>query len=325
MRSVASFFCAGVLGCFTHLVHAQSPAAAYPAKPVRLVVAFAPGGPADILGRLIAQSLSESWGQQVVVENRAGAGGTIGSDVVAKAPADGYHLLMVSSAFAISAALYSKLPFDPVADFAPVTLMVTVPSVLVVHPSLPVTSVKSLLALAKSKPGDLAFPSSGNGTVGHLAGELFKNMSGATLLHVPYKGTGPALVGLVSGETQLMFSNVLPVLPHVKSGRLKALAVTDAKRSPILPQLPTIAESGVPGYEVTGWFGIVAPAKTPQPIVDALHTRIAGLLNSNAMKERLLRDGAVPVANSPREFEAIIKNDIAKWKKVVKSANLEIK
>ncbi len=288
-----------------------------------MVVAFAPGGPADILARLIGSKLSESVREQVVVENRAGAGGIIGSEYVAKSKPDGYTLLSVSSAFPIGAALHSKLPFDPVKDFSPVILLVTVPSVLVVHPSLPVNSMKSFLALGKAKPNALTFASSGNGSVSHLAGELFKNMSGVQMVHVPYKGTGPALIGLLSGETHLMFSNVLPVMNHIEAGKLKPLAVTGMDRVATLPQLPTVAESGVPGYEAIGWFGIVAPAGTPKEIVDLLHARISGILNDADMKQRLLRDGAQPVGTPPDAFASIIKADIAKWTDVIKSAGIK--
>lgn len=322
--SALSFACVVLAVSDVALAQPSSGSAkAYPSKPVRLVVAFAPGGPADILARLVGAKLSEALREQVVVENRAGAGGIIGTDFVAKSAPDGYTLLSISSGFAISAGLHSKLPFDPIKDFSPVILMVTVPSVLAIHPSLPVNSVKVLVALAKAKPNELTFPSSGIGSVSHLAGELFKSMSGVQLVHVPYKGTGPALIGLLSGETHLMFSNVLPVLNHIKAGKLKPLAVTDAKRAAILPHLPTIAEAGVPGYEATGWFGIVAPAATPKAIVDGLQAKISGILSNSEMKERLMRDGAQPVASTPEEFASIIKTDVGKWTKVIRSAGIK--
>lgn len=313
--------CCALLWLATSVAFAQG----YPNKPVRMVVPFPPGGTTDILARAVGQKLSEAWGQQVVIDNRPGAGGNIGTDLVAKAPADGYTLLMGTvGTQAINASLYAKLPFDPVKDFAPVTLVASVPNVLVVNKTIPSNSVKELIALAKSKPGQLNFASSGNGTSIHLAGELFKSMTGISMTHIPYKGSAPALTDLIGGQTNMMFDNLPSSMQHIKSGTLRALAVTSAKRSPALPDVPTVAESGVPGFEASSWFGVLAPAGTPKEIVAKINADIVKALAAPDIKERLSGQGAEPVGNSPEQFAAYIKTEIVKWAKVVKDSGAKI-
>lgn len=291
----------------------------YPSKPIRIVVPFPPGGPADILSRIIGQNLAESWGQQAVIDNRAGAGGNIGSEIVAKAPPDGYTLLMgFVGTHAINASLYSAMPYDNVKDFEPVSLVAMVTIVLVVHPSIPANSVKELIVVAKSRPGQLTFGSPGNGTPQHLAGELFNTMASVKMVHIPYKGAVPALTDLLGGRVSLIFSSMPPALPHVKAGKLRALAVTSAKRSSAAPNLPTIAESGLPGYEVINWYGILAPAGTPKEIVARLNSEILKILNIADVKERLSVQGAETFGSTPQEFAAYIRKETEKWAKVVK-------
>ena len=301
-------------------------AANYPNKPIRMIVPFSAAGTTDILARAIGQELTKAWGQPVVVENRPGAGGNTGADVVAKAPADGYTLLMGAvSPMAINVTLYyPKLPYDVVKDFAPVTLVATVPNLLVVHPSVPVTTVKELIALAKAKPGQLTFASSGNGTSIHLSGELFKSMAGVDMLHIPYKGSGPAITDLIGGQVNMMFDNMPSVLAQVKGGKLRAIAVTTRERSPALPEVPTIAESGLPGFDASSWFGIFAPAGTPKDIVAKLSTAVAKSLHTTEMKERLAGQGAVAVGNTPEQYGEFVKTEIAKWAKVVKASGAKI-
>jgi tripartite-type tricarboxylate transporter receptor subunit TctC len=306
-------------------VSAGASAADYPTKPIRLVVPFAAAGTTDFLARAIAQKLGQNMGTSVVVDNRPGAGGNIGSDIVAKADPDGYTLLLGTvGTHAINASLYKKMPYDTVKDFAPVTLVASVPNIVVVNPSVPVKSIKELLALAKSKPGQLTFASSGNGSSIHLSGELFKSMAGVDMLHVPYKGSGPAVSDLVGGQVNLMFDNMPSSLPHVKSGRLRAIAVTGSKRSPAVPDLPTIAESGVPGYDSVAWFGVLAPAGTPPAIVHKLNAEIIKVLKSPDVAQRLSSQGAEPVYNTPEEFSAYIKTEMGKWAKVVKASGAQV-
>jgi tripartite-type tricarboxylate transporter receptor subunit TctC len=300
-------------------------AADYPTKPIRLVVPFAAAGTTDFLARAIAQKLGHNLGTTVIVDNRPGAGGNIGSDIVAKSDPDGYTLLLGTvGTHAINASLYKKMPYDTVKDFAPITLVASVPNIVVVNPSVPVKSIKELLALAKSKPGQLSFASSGNGSSIHLSGELFKSMAGVDMLHVPYKGSGPAVADLVGGQVNLMFDNMPSSLPHVKSGRLRAIAVTSAKRSPAAPDLPTIAESGVPGYEAVAWFGVLAPAGTPPAIVKKLNAEIIKVLKSPDVAERLSSQGAEPVSNTPEQFSAYIKSEMGKWAKVIKASGAQV-
>ena len=300
-------------------------AANYPAKPVRLVVPFPAGGTTDILARAVAQRLSEAWGQQVIVDNRPGAGGNIGSDLVAKAKPDGYTLLMGTvGTHAINPSLYRNMPYDHVKDFAPVILVAGVPNVLVVNPSLPVHSVPELIAYAKANPGKLNFASSGNGTSIHLSGELFKTMAGVQMTHVPYKGSSPALADLMGGQVQLMFDNLPSSLGLIKGGKLRAIAVTSATRAAALPDVPTIAESGLPGFEASSWFGVLAPAATPHEIVAKLNGTIALWLATPEAKEKLLAQGAIAAGGSPEDFARHIDRETAKWAKVVKASGAHI-
>jgi tripartite-type tricarboxylate transporter receptor subunit TctC len=297
----------------------------YPARPVRMIVPFPAGGATDIVGRLIAQKLSETWGQQIIVDNRGGAGGTIGSEVAAKSAPDGYTILVAtSSTHAIAPSLYSRLPYDPVRDFAPVTLIASATILLAVHPSVPASNVRELIALAKKQPQALSFASSGNGGISHLIGEQFKSMAGIQMLHVPYKGDTPALVDLVSGQVSLMFGTAVSFLPYVKAGRLKALAVTNPKRSPVVPDVPTVAESGLPGFEALQWFGILAPAGTPKDIVTRLNADIVKILRQPDVRERLTSLGADVVGNTPEQFAAFLKADAAKWARIVKESGAKI-
>jgi tripartite-type tricarboxylate transporter receptor subunit TctC len=297
----------------------------YPSKPIRLVVPFAAGGATDVLARLVGERLTASLGQQVVVDNRPGAGGNIGSDLVARAEPDGYTILMGAvGTHAINPSLYPKMPYDPVKDFAPVTLVASVPNVLVVNPEVPANSVQELIDLAKAKPGELNFASSGNGTSIHLSGELFKAMTGTDIVHVPYKGSGPAVTDLLGGQVQMMFDNMPSSLPHVKAGKLRALGVTSAKRSPALPEVPTIAEAGVPGYDATSWFGILAPAGTPEPVVMRLQGAIVQALGEPEMRQRMADLGAEPVGDTPAEFGQFIAAELAKWAKVVNDAGVKL-
>jgi tripartite-type tricarboxylate transporter receptor subunit TctC len=299
----------------------SKPAGDYPVKPVRVVVGLAPGGATDIVARAVSQRLTERLGRSFVVENRSGAGGTIAASVVAKSPADGYTLLAVSASYSISAALYAELPYDPLKDLAPISRLAESPFLLVTHPSLPVKSVKELIALAKSRPGKLNFAYAGNGSSGHLTGELFKSMAGIKTTDVPYKGAGPAMIDVLAGQCDLMVANILSSLPYVKSGRLRALAVTGAKRATVAPSLPTVGES-VPGYAVASWYGVLAPAGTPQDIVNRLNREIGGIMKLPAMKEWLEGDGAEPVDTTPEQFARHIATEIARWRKVVKEANI---
>jgi tripartite-type tricarboxylate transporter receptor subunit TctC len=294
-------------------------AQAYPSKAIRLVVPFPPGGPADILSRAIGQKLTDSWGQQVVVDNRAGAGGAIGSEIVAKSAPDGYTLLMgFVGTHAINPSLYSKLPYDNVRSFEPVSLVATATIILVLHPSVSAKSVAELISLAKSKPGELTFGSPGNGTPQHLAGELFNTMSGVKMTHVPFKGAVPAINDLLGGRISLIFSSAPPALPHVQTGKLRALAVTSAKRSAVAPDLPTVSESGLSGFEVINWYGVLAPAGTQKGIVDKLNAEIVKIMKMADVKERLSSVGIEGFSSTPAQFAAFIKNETAKWAKVVK-------
>ncbi|MBA3504909.1 MAG: tripartite tricarboxylate transporter substrate binding protein [Betaproteobacteria bacterium] len=299
--------------------------ATYPTKPIRIVVPFPAGGTTDILARAVAQRLSETLGQPAVVDNRPGAGGNIGAELVAKAPADGHTLLMGTvGTHAINASLYSKMPYDHVRDFAPIILVAGVPNVLVVHPSVPVGSVKELIAYAKANPGKLNFASSGSGTSIHLAGELFKTMAGVQMAHVPYKGSAPAVTDLLGGQVQLMFDNLPSALPHIKAGKLKALAVTSATRAAALPDVPTIAESGLAGFDATSWFGLLAPAGTPQPIIARLNNEVAKWLASAEAKEKMAGLGANTAGHSTDEFVRHIAAETSKWAKVVKESGAKV-
>jgi tripartite-type tricarboxylate transporter receptor subunit TctC len=295
----------------------------YPTKSIRLIVPFTPGGGTDILARAIGQKLAESLGQQVVIDNRAGAGGTMGAEMAARAAPDGYTLLMVSASYAVNASLY-KLSFDPARDLAPVTLVASVPFMLIATPSLPAGNVKELIALAKARPNSLNYASSGNGASPHLAGELLKMMAGIEMVHVPYKGGGPAVADLMGGQVQLMFNTILQSLPFIKSGKLKALAIGSLKRSAAAPDIPTIDESGVPGYDFTNWFGVLAPAGTPRLLVSKLQGEIARHLVGPELRKRLAAEGADVIGSSPEEFGRTIRTDIEKYAKIIKAANVRI-
>jgi tripartite-type tricarboxylate transporter receptor subunit TctC len=293
----------------------------YPSRPIRFVVAFPPGGGTDIIARSIAQKLAERLARQVLVDNRPGAGGNIGTDIVAKSAPDGYTMLMGSAGpLAINSSLFASMPFDPQRDLAPVTLAASTPNLLVVHPSLKVATVKELVELARAHPGEINFASSGHGTPAHLAGELFNSMAGVKLVHVPYKGAAPALADLLGGQVQLMFSTMPPALPHVKDGKLRALAVTSAKRSPATPNLPTVDEAALPGFEANTWHGVVLPAGTQPAIIARLNREIVAILHLPEIVERLSSQGAEPVGSTPEEFAAYIRSETKKWAKVVRES-----
>ena len=296
----------------------------YPHKPIRLIIPYPPGGATDVIARTLAQKLTDSMGQSVVVDNRGGGGQVIGTDLAAKALPDGYTLIMVTITHSINPSLHKKLPYDSIRDFAPITLVAASPQILVAHPSLGVGSVKELLNLPKAKTGGINYASSGNGSGGHLAMELFKSMTGLNLVHVPYKGAGPALTDLVGGRVQLMFTSPLAALPHVKSGRLRALAMASRKRSQAAPELPTVAESGVPGFEASLWYGLLAPAGTPRGIVTRLHDVTVKALQLRDVVERLSSQGVEPIGGSPQELAAFLKSETAKWARVVKQAGIRV-
>jgi len=298
--------------------HAQD----YPSRPVRIVVPFAPGGPNDIIVRLVAQKLTETWAQPFLVENRPGAGGNIGTDFVAKAAPDGHTLLSVGPGSLIINPLIGKVPYDTMRDFAPVTVMARAPNALVAHPSLPAGSVKELIELARSQPGKVNYGSGGNGSTPHLAGAMFSAMAGIALTHVPYKGTAPATADLIGGQVQIAFLGIPTVLPHVKSGKLRVLAVTGKHRSPELPGVPTVDEAGVPGYELSPWYGLLAPAGTPREVVARLGEEVTRIVRTAVMKERLAAQGAEVAGGSPEEFAALIKADTSTWSRVVKDAGM---
>lgn len=300
-------------------------AQAFPSKPVRMIVPYPPGGGADTLGRPLAQKMSEGLGQQVIVDNRGGAGGSIGMDLAAKSPPDGYTtVLALTAQLAINPALYRKLPYDPVRDFEPITLLGSGPYLLVVHPSLPVKSVKELIALARAKPGQLSYASSGNGSGGHLAAELLKNMAKIDMLHVPYKGGGAAMADLFAGQVQVLFAPPASSAQHVQSGRLRALGITATKRRDALPDVPTIAEAGVPGYESSVWYAILAPRGTPRELVTRLNGEIVRAVKSPDYHKLLVSKAIDPVAGTPDELAGFIKSEIAKWAQVVKDAKVHV-
>jgi tripartite-type tricarboxylate transporter receptor subunit TctC len=294
----------------------------YPERPVRLIVPFAPGGGTDLTSRLISQHLSEALGKPVVVENRAGGAGNMGTELVAHAPADGYTLLLGSLSTGVNVSLFKKLPFNPLTDFAPVSLIVTVPLLVVVHPSLPVNNIHELIQLAKAKPGQLNYASGGLGTANHVGGELFKYLANVQIVHVPYKGGGPALADVAGGHVPLFFGTMTSTRDLVKSGRLRALATTTAGRSPSWPELPTVAESGVPGFEVSAWFGVLAPAGTPAPVISRLSTELQKMVRNREVREGLLAQGSDPVGSTPEEFGRHLRNEIEKWAKVVQASGL---
>ena len=297
----------------------------YPYRPIHFIVPYPAGGPLDAVARLLGQKVSESVGQPVVVENRAGAGGNIGAELVAKSPPDGYTILMGAVAtHAINPTLYSSIPYDPVRDFIPVTQVASTPNVLIVNPSIPVSSVKEFIAYAKANPGKLNFGSGSTGSAGHLAGELFKSMAGVDMTHIPYKGAAPAMQDLIAGQVQLMFDNLASALTQVRAGKVKALAVTTANRSELAPELPTIAESGLPGFDINTWFGVFAPAHTPRDIVDRLHNEFATALAAPDVRSRMHNLGAEPVSSTPEQFADYIRSEAAKYARVIKASGAKV-
>ncbi len=298
-------------------------AQSFPNKAVRMVVPFPAGGSTDIVGRTVAQKLSEMWGQPVVVDNRPGGGTTIGTDAVAKAPADGYTLLVTPAPFTINPSLLAKLPYDALTDFAPITLINTTPLVLVVNPGVPAKSVKELIALAKARPGKLNFGSSTIGGSNHLAGELFNAMAGVQLVHIPYKGNAPALIDLVGGHIDLIFNGVTSALPLIKGGKLRALAVTSLQRSSALPEMPTLDETALKGFEAVAWNGLSAPAHTPRDVIARINADVIRIVSLPELKERLKAEGSDPVGNTPEQYAAFLRAEVAKWAKVIKFAGVK--
>jgi tripartite-type tricarboxylate transporter receptor subunit TctC len=323
-RNIERIAAAATVAMCTALVWtAQTFAQAYPIKPLRIVVPLAPGGGNDTVARLVGAKLSERVGQPVVVENRTGGGGIIASEIVARAAADGHTLYLVSTSFTAAPALHEKLSFDTLQDFAPITRLSTVPGALTVHVSMPVQSVKQLLALAKSRPGEVTYGSAGIGSGSHFAGELFKLASGANLLHVPYKGSALVTTALLSGEIMVSFGNPISALPHIKAGRLRVLGVTSAQRWPLLPQFPSVAESGVPGYEQLIWNGMAVPAGTPQPVIERLHRELAHIMTLKDVTDRMASDGSLPRIEKPEEFRAFLANEIERWRRVVRAGDIK--
>jgi len=300
-------------------------AQSYPNKPIRLICPFPPGGAVDIASRSVAQALSQQLGQPVTVDNRPGAGGNIGAEIVAKAAPDGYTLLMATSnILAINPALYSKVPFDSLKDFAPVSMVVSLNNVLVLNPNVPYKSVQEVIAAARAQPGKLTYASSGNGTSIHLSGELFKSMAGVDMLHIPYKGSAPAVTDLLAGQVNMMFDNIPSSLPHIKAGKLRALAVTGSKRASSLPDLPTIAEAAIPGYESYVWFGVVAPAGTPPEVIKRLNAELAKAAVTPEFRDRLTGQGYDVLSTSPEQMTASIRSEMAKWGKIVKASGAKV-
>jgi len=312
-------------GCALALSHGAVSAQAFPNKPIRMVVPFAPGGPTDIVGRAIAQRMTETFGQTVIVDNRAGAGGVVGADLVAKAPADGYTVLLCSTgAIAINPGLMPNMPYDSVRDFAPLSLVVTIPYLLLVSASSPMHSVQAMIAAAKSRPGQLNFGSAGTGSTSHLAGELFKSMAKIDMVHVPYKGSAPAATDLIGGQLHTMFDAVAVALPLVRGGKLRALGISTVKRSQLVPDVPTIAEAGVPGYEVATWHGICAPAGTPRPVVTTLNHAIVKAVHHPETKQRLVSIGADVVGSTPDAFARFIRSELEKWSRIIKASGASV-
>jgi tripartite-type tricarboxylate transporter receptor subunit TctC len=322
LQRMARATCAA-LACLSVCFATAATAQTYPNKPIHLIIPFTPGGSTDILGRVIGQSLTEAWGQSVIIENKAGAGGSIGAEAAAHSPADGYTLFMGHvGTLAVNPALYPKLAYDPVKDFAPITLIAMVPNVLVVHPGVPAKSVQELIALAKSKPGQLNYSSGGQGSAANLAVEYFKLLTKTDIVHIPYKGTVPAVTDLLAGRVTLTMTGLPPLLPQIKAGKLIALGVATSKRLPQLPDVPTIAEAGVPGFEATQWYGLLSATGTPKAVIDKLHDEIVRALAKPDVRNRLETDGAIPVTNTPAEFSAMIRSEITRWGRVVREAGV---
>ncbi len=318
------------LTAISFIAFQASAQSSWPTKPVRIVVPFAPGGTTDILARAVAPELSKAFGQQFIVDNRAGAGGNVGADLVAKSPADGYTLLMGTvGTHGINKSIYAKMPFDPQKDFAPITLVAGVPNVMVMNTEkaaqLGINSVPDFIKYAKANPGKFSMASSGNGTSIHLAGELFKSRTGIFMTHIPYRGSGPALLDLIGGNVDVMFDNLPSAMPQIKGGKLKAFAVTSAQRSTAMPELPTVEEAGkLKGFEASSWFGLLAPAGTPPEIVSRIQQEVAKALATPAIKEKMLAQGAIPSGNTPQEFAKLIDSEIAKWAVVVKASGAKV-
>jgi tripartite-type tricarboxylate transporter receptor subunit TctC len=302
----------------------QAQAQAYPAKPIRIVVPYPPGGTTDILTRVIGQKLTAAWGQRVIIDNRAGASGNIGAEAVVRSAGDGYTLLSASTVHTVNPSLYSKLSYDPLKDFTPIALLAQVANILVVHPSLPVKTVKEFIAFAKKRPGELNFSSAGNGSAPHLTAEMFKMKTGVNIVHVPYKGAPPAMTDLLAGHVALTFATAPSAVPHVQSGRLRALGVSSATRIPALPNVPTIAEAGVPGYEAIGWSGLVGPSGMPQAVVGRLNTEVVKVMHAPEVSKRLGDLGLEVRTSTPAEFAAFLKAEVVKWAKVVKDSGARI-
>jgi len=318
-------FLAAMLAAVVCLAVPAAQAQEYPARPIRFVVPFGAGGPTDVMTRALAQKMSEALKQSVVVDNRTGAGGNIGADIVAKAPADGYTLLMgTNGPLAANLTLFGKLPYDPLKDLAPITLFTYLPNMLAVHPSVPARNVSELIALLKANPDKYSFASGGNGTSSHLSGELFKTMAGVRMTHIPYKGDGASLIDVIGGQVPIVFCSVLAGMRYLESGRLHALAVTSEKRVPAVSRIPSIAESGLPGYDLTAWYSVMVPAGTPREIVDRLNSVIVGIIRSSDLKERIESMGGIPVGSTPEEVTELIKADIPRWAKLVKESGAKV-
>lgn len=322
-RSALAAGCGLALMAATFLFVAGAAAQTYPTRPIRMIVPQSAGGSTDLVARVLAQRLSDAVDQPVIVDNRPGAGSLNGTDIVAKAAPDGYTLLVVAASFTINPSIRKNLPFDPVRDFVPISQLVTLSHILVVHPSVPVKSVKELIALAKARPGELNYGSSGIATSTHMAAELFLHMTATNMVNVPYKGGAPGMTALLGGQVQLYFATISTAIPHIRTGKLRALGVTTAKRSVAAPEFPTLSEAGVPGYEHSSWVGMLAPAKAPQAVVAKLHGESARVVQAQEAKALLLREGLEAVGNSPKEFDAIVKSEVAKWQKVVKAAGIQ--
>jgi len=314
----AVLLCIGLTGLVA--AHAQS----YPAKPIRFIIPFPPGGPTDLMGRTAADRLARAWNIQVIADNRAGAGGNIGAELCAKSPPDGYTICMMTVAQTISPAIYKKLGFDPIKDFSHITLMAMLPSMLTTHPTLPVKTVKDVVALAKTSPGQLTYASTGNGTSPHMLMEMFSAMSGVKMVHVPYKGQAPAVVDQIAGQIQLAFNTAATVLPYVQSDKLKPIAISTRERFPPMPSLPTVEEGGIKGFDASSWQSVVMPANTPRDIVAKVYQELSAMLKSQEVRERFLAQGAISSGMPPDEFTAFVKREMEKWAKVAKFANLRL-
>ena len=320
---ISAFACAALIACSSSAAQFPSPAERFPDKPIRVIVPFAPGGGLDLTTRVIGQKITDKWGQNFVVDSRPGAATIVGTEIASRALPDGYTILMITTTFAINPSLYNKLPYDPLRDFTPITQLNSQPNIVVVTPTFAASSVKDLIALAKSKRGELTFASPGAGSAPHLSGELFQRMAGLQMTHVPYKGIPPAVTDVVGGRVSMLFTTTISAAPHIKSGKLKALALTSAKRLPSMPEVPTIGET-VPGYQAEAFQGVVAPGGVPRAIVDKLAAEFASIVRLREVGERFEADGAIPVGSSPQQFAAFLRSEMSKWSKVIKNANIQL-